>query len=708
MAINTTVDLRAFARVPGSAGAPTRGGRATRRPSRDFDAELAIVVPAGGGGPLLVGPKMRPRDEAIFWLSAAAEIEHALMAQYLFAAYSIDPESLPAGPDTEARDIKNRLLQISREEMGHLITVQNLLQIVGGPLHFGRQFSPFEEAIQPFRYRLEPLTLDSAAKYVIAESPNRPVSELTLRPDPVEDAAIKKKLVEDIAVRAKRNNGDVELWHVGAVFKRLADLFGTELADTDLRIDRAGLQGRWADWGYLAPPRTDGKQVLVEAIEGTTVAEIRQRAVDAIKKVGDQGEAFDATTDGDESHFERFLAIYEKLEQVETTLGRPLALPVAPNPNTTRPAPATDNVALVMGQDHLDAGRITDERALRWAELCNIRYRILLDCLQHSLLLDTPPYEGNGDRTPKGLLQYWAFSEMRRIKRIAEKLVELPKDRPGGQQAMLRAGPPFELPYSLRLPSRDTDRWAGHADVFAMAKDFIEHHMLVSDETGTDFLKSVAEADGLAAAIAGALASGVALPAGAHATDFRKAVRILDEAVRGFSISAPHRHFWRDASRDMLLADPDRIVPGSPDASSVIDRIGRAQSDNAGMPRERPRIARERIDFLKDWIARGAPDNAPAGQVGVAGEPVPPREPTVVPPPPAAAPSFERDIKPLFRNKDRNRMLFKFDLFKFDDVKQNADDILDTVSSGRMPCDIPWDGSKVDTFKRWMDGGFIA
>ena len=35
--------------------------------------------------------------------------------------------------------------------------------------------------------------------------------------------------------------------------------------------------------------------------------------------------------------------------------------------------------------------------------------------------------------------------------------------------------------------------------------------------------------------------------------------------------------------------------------------------------------------------------------------------------------SFERDIKPLFRAKDRDSMLTAFDLFDYDDVVDNAD-----------------------------------
>ena len=707
MPAETTVNTGAFARVPNSAAAARLARAAVARPP------LGMVAPSpGGSAPLLFGPKMRPRDEAVFWLSAAAEIEHALMAQYLFAAYTIDPASTP--PENDARrlatEIKNSLLQIAREEMGHFITVQNLLQVVGGPLHFGRQYSPFEAVIQPFRYRLEPLTLDSLAKYVIAESPNRPWSELVLRPDPAQDAALKQKLADDIEPRAIRSNGDVALWHVGALFKRLSELFQSELGDDDLRTDRSGLQAMWADWGYEAPPGTDGKIVLVEALTATTASDLRRDAVAAITKIGEQGEAFDApVVDGDELHFERFLSMYEKLERVEAVLGRPLALPVAPNPNTTpEPAP-TNNIMLGMGQDHLEAGRISNERSLRWAHLFNLRYRILLGCLHHALLHDTPAYETQngpqkGDRTPKGLLQWWTFSEMRRLKIIAEKLTELPT----GDTAGPRAGAPFELPYSLRMPHVDTDRWAMHADVFAMAKAFIDEKMLVAGETGSDFLTSVAQADAQSAAIAGALSRAAPLPAGTHSTDFRKFAHILDEAVRGFSFRSPHGPFWRNATRAAVV-DSGRVVPGDPDASNLLSRIARSQSEDGGMPRERPRIAPERVEFVRDWIARGAPDNVPGDAVGVTAEPTPPREPPVAPPPaPAVLLSFAQDIKPLFRDRDRNRMLFRFDLFLFDDVKQNAADILDAVSTGRMPCDVPWDSSKVATFKKWMEDGLLA
>ena len=69
------------------------------------------------------------------------------------------------------------------------------------------------------------------------------------------------------------------------------------------------------------------------------------------------------------------------------------------------------------------------------------------------------------------------------------------------------------------------------------------------------------------------------------------------------------------------------------------------------------------------------------------------------------APTFDRDIKPLFREGDRASMLAVFDLWSFDDVKENAGAILEAVRSGSMPCDGAWSGEKVDLLERWVEKG---
>ncbi len=70
--------------------------------------------------------------------------------------------------------------------------------------------------------------------------------------------------------------------------------------------------------------------------------------------------------------------------------------------------------------------------------------------------------------------------------------------------------------------------------------------------------------------------------------------------------------------------------------------------------------------------------------------------------------SFEREVKPLFRERDRGAMEWAFDLWSYDDVSANADAILGQVESGSMPCDAPWDADRVDTFRRWAQGGKAA
>jgi hypothetical protein len=69
----------------------------------------------------------------------------------------------------------------------------------------------------------------------------------------------------------------------------------------------------------------------------------------------------------------------------------------------------------------------------------------------------------------------------------------------------------------------------------------------------------------------------------------------------------------------------------------------------------------------------------------------------------AEAPTFETDIKPLFRANDRSAMLFAFDLWSYDDVRQHANRILPAVRAGVMPCDTRWPSEKVDIFRRWVD-----
>lgn len=69
------------------------------------------------------------------------------------------------------------------------------------------------------------------------------------------------------------------------------------------------------------------------------------------------------------------------------------------------------------------------------------------------------------------------------------------------------------------------------------------------------------------------------------------------------------------------------------------------------------------------------------------------------------APGFEDDIKPLFRDMDRARMEWAFDLWRYEDVRDNAPAILERLEDGDMPCDEEWPEEQVELFRRWVNGG---
>lgn len=74
--------------------------------------------------------------------------------------------------------------------------------------------------------------------------------------------------------------------------------------------------------------------------------------------------------------------------------------------------------------------------------------------------------------------------------------------------------------------------------------------------------------------------------------------------------------------------------------------------------------------------------------------------------------SFAADIRLLFRDKDIQAMRsvdFPIDLASYQDVKNHATEIYDSVAHPTgvisMPCDGRWPNDWVDTFKFWMDSG---
>ena len=249
-------------------------------------------------------------EQAIRLLWIGAEVEHALMVQYLYAAYSLDVHQA----DEDSRNLvlkwRRTILEIAREEMGHLATVENLLTLIGGPLHFDREDFPINDPdLWPFPFQLEPLTKLSLAKYVIAESPAEKVLfGLGLKDEIDADQ-------EDAECRGRSNGAQS-----GTDYEKTNDLFSAapmkqgppappytdehpSIATIDIQANNEKYQVTPGAWGL------GYGDIYIET------AHDRASAQSAIKLISEQGEGSEGPSDLYASHFGKFLRIYREFPE---------------------------------------------------------------------------------------------------------------------------------------------------------------------------------------------------------------------------------------------------------------------------------------------------------------------------------------------------------------------------------------------------------
>lgn len=102
-------------------------------------------------------------EEAEGLLRAAAEIEHALLVQYIYAGYFLGPS---------ADGMREIFVDIARQEMAHLMTVNNLLLLLGKRPHFYRDVLLPGSAFDPLPFALLPPSVSRMADIVAIEAPD--------------------------------------------------------------------------------------------------------------------------------------------------------------------------------------------------------------------------------------------------------------------------------------------------------------------------------------------------------------------------------------------------------------------------------------------------------------------------------------------------------------------------------------------------------
>jgi hypothetical protein len=365
--------------------------------------------------------KVESREELVYLLGEACEIEHGLMCEYLYAQFSLKrtadegltPEQLARVQVWEAT-----LVDVIKQEMLHLALATNILTAIGAAPHFERPNLPIlsrwyppgvqiallpfgERALRHFMYleRPEGMTLDDAEGFAAlpdiqpAASIDQPVAAV---PEPWQTVGHLYRGIE-------------------AGLAALCDRYGEAAV-------------------FIGPP---GAQAVTATFEWKELAAVTDlaSASRAIELIVEQGEG--ARGDWVKSHFGKFVGILEDFLAVQAA---------DPGFNPARPVePAYVRLPLDVESGTL----IEDPLTARVVDLCNGLYEVTLQVLSRYYVHhgETPAELETLARTAKHLMN-WV------MRPLGSVLTTLPigPSRPGRT-----AGPALEIvrPAYFVLPHRE-------------------------------------------------------------------------------------------------------------------------------------------------------------------------------------------------------------------------------------------------------------
>jgi CDGSH-type Zn-finger protein/truncated hemoglobin YjbI len=383
---------------------------------------LAEVLAARGGRAAPEAPfVIEHREALIYMLCEAAELEHGIMCQYLFAAFSLkqrEDEGLTQGELEAVTRWRTAISHVATEEMLHLALVHNLLSAIGAAPHFGRPnlpapahhypagvnltLVPFgEQALQHFIFLERP----EGMEYGGAEGLDIPaheavplIAERDIVPQP-QDFATVGHLYRSI------EHG----------FDHLAEKFGEENL-------------------FVGPSRAQAIQANFTWDELVTVTDLAsaRRAIDTILE---QGEG--ARGHWQQAHFGQFVRILDEYRLMS-----------AANPEFDPVRPVM--FATVRRCEHDDTvPQIAERVTSRCGDLFNVTYEILLQTFER--------YFAHTEETDAqlGTLADATVALMLRVlKPLGNLITRLPV---GGDFPGMNAGPSFELFYEndYLMPHRE-------------------------------------------------------------------------------------------------------------------------------------------------------------------------------------------------------------------------------------------------------------
>jgi hypothetical protein len=331
------------------------------RPDADENAatagqgRLAEVIASRGG---LAAPEapfvIEHREALIYMLCEAAELEHGIMCQYLFAACSLkqgQDEGLTAEELEAVLRWRRVISHVATEEMLHLALVQNLLSAIGAAPHLSRPNLPAPAHHYPagVNLTLVPFGEPALRHFMFLERPEG--MELTGAKGidaPVHDA-VPLPAEGDIVPQAQ------DFATVGHLYRSIEHGIG-HLAE---KFGERNL--------FVGPSRAQATSAHFRWPELVPVTDLASAQL-AIDTILEQGEG--ARGHWEHAHFGQFVQILDEYRQLTTA---------NPDLQPTRPV----IFATVRTCEHDESvPRISDRLTSCCGDLLNVSYEILLQLLE--------------------------------------------------------------------------------------------------------------------------------------------------------------------------------------------------------------------------------------------------------------------------------------------------------------------------------------
>ncbi len=386
---------------------------------------LAQLIATRGG---LAGPEapfvIEHREALIYMLCEAAELEHGIMCQYLFAAFSLKQSADEGLTEAELAAVtrwRKLISHVATQEMLHLALVHNLLSAIGAAPHMARPNLPQPADHYPAGVQLALLPFGEQAlrHFMFLERPEGM---------DLEDA-------DGLAAVGRA----APLMNERDIVPRLQDFATVGHLYRSIEAGIAHLAEKYGErWLFVGPPRAQATEQHFRWPELIAVTDVAtaQRAIDTILEQGEGPRG-----DWRDAHFGRFVGILDEYEQaLEANRAFDPVRPVM----AVNVRPCERDVVVPL---------ITDQLTARVTDLFNVAYEILLQIFER--------YFAHTEETDDQLATLADATiglMFRAIKPLGDLITMLPAG-PGYEGRT--AGPSFELFYETDylMPHRDA-AWA--------------------------------------------------------------------------------------------------------------------------------------------------------------------------------------------------------------------------------------------------------